>query len=353
MRQHSVILWFVLLVTCRSKELPDLKMVKNRVTIEFDGQPLRLWVDTGSTRLLVVGKKSYEDIHDRPCDFTHAPKYTVEYSSFKVLEYVLHKGTLRIGDVEMPEFVFGIVVNATADGEPVRKPEGQLGLSFGRPDIPVTFLEQLKEHGLMKSLSFSINPPTWWNREGSLVLGRLSGPQISWKFTSIVDRPDYPFEKFFVRVSAIRVISDGSPIMSMTPKRDTAFVDSGNDLIRVPPEVYQHVVAGLDPAQIAIGRGVIERSDIRYKLPDLEFVIVDGDDDRNSFVLRVSVKDYVVNYPSGKVAIHVRPSDSLIFFGQPLFGAYSVYFDMENKKVAFREKAVVRQVSRRQEGTSV
>ncbi|KAF4737858.1 hypothetical protein FOZ63_021143 [Perkinsus olseni] len=157
------------LIRCNVVTLP-FHDEHSRAVLLIDRQPFSFLVDSGSARFFVIHGNWFErrygpgscEVHSTTCYFctAEAPcddiatrhKFTVKYDGDnEVYEYVEHSGTLHL-DQTTVKVSFGLVVHYIGD----HLPRSILGLSFGRPNIPKTLLQQLKDSNVIGALSFSM-----------------------------------------------------------------------------------------------------------------------------------------------------------------------------------------------------
>ncbi|KAF4684412.1 hypothetical protein FOZ60_007881 [Perkinsus olseni] len=75
---------------------------------------------------------------------TRGKRWEVSFADGYEVEYVQHNVTLSIGGKVVPDFELGLIVEFDNTDGIEMTPDGLLGLSGGRSNIPETFLEQLK-----------------------------------------------------------------------------------------------------------------------------------------------------------------------------------------------------------------
>ncbi|KAF4692761.1 hypothetical protein FOZ60_012664 [Perkinsus olseni] len=160
------------LVFVAKPEPISLPLTGGYVSLSLDGQAINFSLDTGGARSLVLFGPWFEWIHgygscqrsffgcyfcprDNPCDDIFSRRmWTVLYGGIESYSYVEHSVTLGIGNHEVRDVKFGLIVDYK--GGYGQFPMPILGLSLGRANVPETLLEQLQRQQVIDSLSYSI-----------------------------------------------------------------------------------------------------------------------------------------------------------------------------------------------------
>ncbi|KAF4736067.1 hypothetical protein FOZ63_027575 [Perkinsus olseni] len=218
----------------------------------IDGQLFSFLVDSGSARFFVVHGDWFERRYgpgscekhkmicyfctaEAPCDDIETrQKFTVRYDGADELyEYVEHTGTLHLHRKTV-KVTFGLVVrHVGAD-----LPETILGLSFGRPGILKTLLQQLKDSNVIGALSFSVLARDGKTGDfGKVILGdseRKSEDLVHLHLT-----PSPGERHLHVPIEIMRLA--GGPSLSGSANL-WALVDTGNSFIEMPTTLFDALV---------------------------------------------------------------------------------------------------------------
>ncbi|KAF4698070.1 hypothetical protein FOZ62_007629, partial [Perkinsus olseni] len=152
----------------------SLPITEQYVPLTLDGQTLHFYADSGSARTFAIygpmyeernGKGSCDEIPSKcyfcptnvSCDDIYTrERWEVSFADGYEVEYVQHNVTLSIGGKVVPDFELGLIVEFDNTDGIEMTPDGLLGLSGGRSNIPETFLEQLKRRRVISRLLYSI-----------------------------------------------------------------------------------------------------------------------------------------------------------------------------------------------------
>ncbi|KAF4724388.1 hypothetical protein FOZ63_031498 [Perkinsus olseni] len=175
-------------IFCAEAEPISLPIADLYVPLTLDGQPLSFRVDSGSARSFAIYGPSYEALMgegncgrtrsgcyfcpaDNPCDdILSRKRWKTTFGDGDRFEYVEHNMTLIIANKAVYGFKLGLALNySNVHGKKVGL-FGLLGLSFGRSDIPETFLEQLHKRQVISNLMYSIRA----DGQGPFLNGKLT-----------------------------------------------------------------------------------------------------------------------------------------------------------------------------------
>ncbi|KAF4649623.1 hypothetical protein FOZ61_001124 [Perkinsus olseni] len=358
------------LVFIAEPEQISLPLAGGYVSLSLDGQPIEFSLDTGGARSLVLFGPWFEWIHgygscqrsffgcyfcprDKPCgDIFSRRVWTVLYGGIESYSYVEHSVTLGIGNHEVRDVKFGLIVDYK--GGYGQFPMPILGLSLGRANIPETFLEQLKRQQVIDSLSYSI-------------YASALGDGITGILTLEDSVPTSVAYIGFSRKSSCH--SDGKISASLSPlglfdshgkkltKRhdsatnEPALVDAGASSLYIPPKDFENIinVTWKTLRRERASFNITKKSDLMCEsawtkmlrrdvvpyLPTLGYTI--GDEPR-TMSIRIEPKHYIHSCDSHCCRMDIDPDNvGITLLGHPFFRAYDVRFDLTNKRLYFSD----------------
>ncbi|KAF4697976.1 hypothetical protein FOZ62_026057 [Perkinsus olseni] len=353
--------------------LPGRPPADNRVVLVFDGQPISLLADSGSARFFVVYGEWFERQYGRgscrrhnmtcyfcpveaPCDdIEQRERFGVRYGGGSIFyQYVQHTGSLDLGKSTV-QVTFGLIVDH--DDANGFAPDGVLGLSFGRPGIPKTFLQQLKGSKVIHTLAYSLD----FRQDqggGKLVLGD-SGSQSKYTVHLPFTRLPGAHRKLFVPVTSVRIAkklvsgrkASGKVSEKVAPislNHTVVFMDTGNAYLGMPRATFDILVEDLkaspnaaSPAGV-LGEGLWRSAEepvwkirpghvkilptIIYSLVGVGGEVVD---------VKMPPEDYVGSCTVAECNVYINVQDgALVTFGRPFFRAYHAHVDLVKQSIA-------------------
>ncbi|KAF4688971.1 hypothetical protein FOZ60_002219 [Perkinsus olseni] len=238
-----------------------------------------------------------------------------------------------------------------------------LGLSFGRPDIPNTFLQQLKDSKVIDTLSYSMFFKQQTGGEpGKLVVEDSASsahetlhlplwriPNFNCKVCVPITSITFTRDDTHVEESSSRGLSGAfstSPSSSVPLK--LALFDTGTSVIDMPQETFDAVVRETRAAITAHNptdraeRVLWHESDvpgwrIRRKyvqfLPTIVYsLIMRGD---RTADIRITPEHYIESCTDSGCRAHVYVNDGpRICLGKPFFRAYAAHVNLERKMLS-------------------
>ncbi|KAF4649460.1 hypothetical protein FOZ61_001317, partial [Perkinsus olseni] len=151
----------------------------------------------------------------------------------ELYEYVEHIGALHLGRKTV-KVTFGLVVRYVG----ADLPEPILGLSFGRPGIPKTFLQQLKDSNVIGALSFSVLARDGKTGDfGKVILGASERKSEDAAHLHLTPSPGE--RRLHVPIEFMRLAGRPSLWKSVNL---WALVDTGNSFIEMPTALFDALV---------------------------------------------------------------------------------------------------------------
>ncbi|KAF4692873.1 hypothetical protein FOZ60_012375 [Perkinsus olseni] len=308
------------------------------IVLVFDGQPISLLADSGSARFFVVYGEWFERQYGRgscrrhnmtcyfcpveaPCDdIEQRDRITVGYAEgLDVYQYVQHSGVLDLGQ-STANVTFGVVVDYTSKYNVAPTPT--LGLSFGRADIPKTFLQQLKD------LNYASRAEASTSRAH-----RLDG---DWRASRGGSEP----------------LRDGSrKIIRFSLQDRVALFDTGNMGIDLPYTVLSALIEELEAGVSTLANSrtlrvenimwwevdrpmvwVIRPNHVRF-LPTIVYSLVG--EGNETVDIRISPEHYVGTCSYDECMVYLYASDDTeLVVGEPFFRAYDAHVDLEGEIIS-------------------
>ncbi|KAF4709476.1 hypothetical protein FOZ62_015610 [Perkinsus olseni] len=346
----------------------SLPLTSGYVSLSLDGQVTKFSLSSGGARSFAFYGPWYEEMHGfgsclqssfgcyfcpqkNPChDISLRRKWRVLYGRNEFYYYVEHNVTLGIGNQMVKDFKFGLIVGHSGGYGQVPIPI--LGLSLGRPNIPETFLEQLVRQQVIDTLSYSIYAsPLGDGITGILTLedsvptsvayigfsrkrSRLSDGKISASLS--------PLGLFDSYGEKLRIHHDNAD-------SEPALVDAGASSLYIPEKDFENIIEVTfeamrkDGASLNMTRkseliiesawpNILRREAVPY-LPTLGYTIGDGP---RMMDIRIEPRHYVHSCNSDWCRMDIdRDYVGITVLGHPLFRAYDVRFDLNNKRLYF------------------
>ncbi|KAF4673390.1 hypothetical protein FOL47_010636 [Perkinsus chesapeaki] len=159
--------------------------------VKFDGQPLKLSIDTGLSGTYVVYKDWYERTYGKDackqfqmgcyscpggCDPYAKEKHVTGFGDGSAITSVLHKGTLSLAGIKL-DMQFRLIVDFSPSSEvECDTVMNILGLAFGSTTSRQTVPNQLYLNKMIKKYAVAICSPSDLDSfTGSLILGDWNG----------------------------------------------------------------------------------------------------------------------------------------------------------------------------------
>ncbi|KAF4743710.1 hypothetical protein FOZ63_026647 [Perkinsus olseni] len=350
-----------------------LPLTKSYVPLKLDNQTVNLIVDSGSTASFAIYGPWYEGLHGvgscsnlttgcyfcpkhNPCeDIFSRGRRRVRFSGGEVFRYVQHRVTLGLGENKTAlDFGFGLVIGYNNTSGKTDKVLGNLGLSVGLRGLPETFLEQLKERGVISELSYSIRT----NGRGRFISGTLtlgdsrprSAPYVSFSrhpeyFGETIAVPLWPLRLFdYLGNLSILRTSTGDTIPRHAPV--PSLLDSGALSLRISSMEFEMIVKATTTSMHR--RGIKTDEPIREDpirsvslvkeeaVPYLPTLAFDIGEAPHMVDIRIKPEHYIHSCRSGTCVMDLRRQrNKTAVTGRPLFRAYDVKFDLQNSRIYF------------------
>ncbi|KAF4706738.1 hypothetical protein FOZ62_017262 [Perkinsus olseni] len=351
------------------------------VTVKVDGQEMKLLLDSGSEKFLVNDGVWYEEKYGKgackdpraACYFCSrtaacfAPTSAVYNASFAdgdVVEYVIHSGSVTLGDRTVEGIEFGIVINSIRPAHRSNVTETSvLGIatSCGR-GFSKSLVEQLRSTGTIRQTSFSIysRPSASLGIDGEVTFGSRTEEGLGMKMT----RLEYCYQNRLNRVSVwISGVGMYGPQERLLPsvhqsarlpwdRSYLGYVDSGSYSLHIPhaEDLIGDILGLAKRRLIAQSRRFEEAAIIRRTrnghwlvkegllahLPTLAFRINSAGD----ILVKIPPRDYT-RCARGKCLLKIvegKPGDRVLL-GVPLLRAYDVHVNFDTRVVGFRSPA--------------
>ncbi|KAF4684131.1 hypothetical protein FOZ60_008185 [Perkinsus olseni] len=370
----------IVLVALVKAEPLSVPLQEGNVTLVLDGQALPFEVTSGTGRSFAFYGPQYERVYgsdscetsyykcyfcpkENPCkDIFERKKWTAEFED-GVYHYVEHNVTLDIGSSmnvwtrRVPNFTIGLVIHFPTPY--LRAPMPLLGLSFGRRDIPETFLEQLKRREVISTLSYSLRA----SEQGPGISGTLTlGDDSEMTDSSYVGFSEDVFVdglQMAARLGPFTLFDSVGNQLRKPHKRsrpESALVDSGSAVTYIFEEEFNAVMdvtwKGMKKAKTDLkikkkkleckgteSDGIAEAQMIRREavpyLPTLEYQI--GDEPR-TVNISMEPKHYVHSCEEVCCQMNIAPLSDFFgttIFGHSLFRAYDVKVEHSSKRIYF------------------
>ncbi|KAF4659535.1 hypothetical protein FOZ61_004664 [Perkinsus olseni] len=274
-------------------------MKRNEVEMEFDGWPVRLFVDTGSDKSYLVYGGWYESIYGlgscqylrtgcyfcpptNPCNLTTLLSqkiHPVHFGSGRSVDIVIRNVTMKVGEREIRNLQMGLVVGCTRTQSGLQ-PYALLGLSIpsrssageGGAVMP-PFLKQLTSLRQIPQTAFSVHASKLSVRiTGQLVLGEF--PEETSAMTTF---PLVGFSlakaPFAITVSEVQVrsstIRERVRSLNLTKEQQPheVVIDTGCSWTHVPDKFFTMV---LDAIQAEVGPERVGWRSVRTQPTDVQ-----------------------------------------------------------------------------------
>ncbi|KAF4683040.1 hypothetical protein FOZ63_028070 [Perkinsus olseni] len=354
------------------------------VTVNIDGQVVKLILDSGFWGLVVMDGRWYERKYGKgacddprvgcyfcseesPCEFSQTqPLPGVKFKDGDRIKGINRTGTLVLGGREAANFPF--VISRARKWKTAGKPYGFFGISGLEPSFTVphpwprgeSVLDSLLRLNVIGRRSYTLYTDGSRNSyriSGQLTLGDALDESEAgeYKFVDYAYDPESYRAFAAVWVSSLRLFdAEGALLMKegLIRKRPISFlstVDSGANGIYLPyPGLLEDIESKLRMRLEKIGYSekqmnemwredqgplVQVKEEALDSLPVLGLELGEGD---NSIPIRIHPKHYCVHTGDGDVIIFVQ-ENSMNLIGTPFFRAYSVHVDYTNNKIALLE----------------
>ncbi|KAF4736295.1 hypothetical protein FOZ63_006215 [Perkinsus olseni] len=290
---------------------------------------------------------------EAPCgDIEHRERFGVRYAEGQdVYQYVQHSGVLDLGQSAI-QITFGLLVNYTT--KIGFAPHSTLGLSFGRADIPKTFLQQLKDANVIDVLSYSVRySQVSQYATGNLVVG---GSAAEAQGTAHLPLKLIPGARRGIHVSIVSMTiahagaspagGDSGRPTPISLDGSLALFDTGTCCIAVPYLVIAALVRYVrerieaDPRvetvlfrKDSLSSYMVRSHHVRF-LPVIVYSLV-GEGGKIVDV-KIFPEHYVgwCNVIWCEVHIYAHSNGGEIVVGEPFFRAYDAHIDLENNTTA-------------------
>lgn len=317
------------------------------VVMEFDGQKQRLTVDTGSQVLFVVYKEWYEETYigkscaalpsgcyscPNDCGLHRAArKFSVGFSDKTEVIFVMHEGTIKVGDRVLHKATFGLIIGFNA-ASPDEEPHGLVGLGQSyHPGAVQSFVFQLYEARIINEKSFSVcTPGKGTHLDGILTLGGRGSCEVGAMKSIKLMQPVLPIAPYQVRLGRISVATENS--MFIEVHNSPAILDTGDALIRLPAKHFTKFIRMLERTGDSPGsyEGLVHNT----RLKDMPIIQFDLGDEGAEACLVLPPADYTEAYSSLWRMLSIEPTDSdTVSLGMPFFRMYYTYFNLHNSTV--------------------
>ncbi|KAF4689522.1 hypothetical protein FOZ60_001575 [Perkinsus olseni] len=338
------------------------------VTVKVDGQEMKLLLDSGSDKFLVNDGVWYEEKYGKgACDDPRAAcyfcsrtaacfaptsaVYNASFADGDVVEYVIHSGSVRLGDRTVEGIEFGIVVNSIRPAHRNNVTETSvLGIatSCGR-GFSKSLVEQLRSTGTIRQTSFSIysRPSASPGIDGEVTFGSRTEEGPGMKMT----RLEYCYQN---RLNRERRLLPSVHQSARLPwdRSYLGYVDSGAYSLHIPhAEDLIGDILGLAKRSLIAqsrrfeGAAIIRRTrnghwlikeGLLEHLPTLAFRINSAGD----ILVKIPPRDYT-RCARGKCLLKIVDGKlgDRVLLGVPLLRAYDVHVNFDTRVVGFRSPA--------------
>ncbi|EER13338.1 hypothetical protein Pmar_PMAR007145 [Perkinsus marinus ATCC 50983] len=359
-------------------EVLKLRVSEGAVPLTLDGQALLLEASSGTSRSFVFYGPQYERMYgrgscdtqyygcyfcpgDNPCgDILDREQWEVHFDD-GTYHYVEHNVTLEIGKSKLSNFTFGLVIYFPTPY--VRAPMATLGLSFGRPRIPETFLDQLKRRGAITTLLYSVHMNEGGpGISGNLILGGPSKTLSSSPFVAFSKNVLVEGLKIAVPVRTCKVVDFRGKKLTNSRKSKWAepgILDTGNTAMLIEEDKFEDIIdvtwnrmkkskahSPIGEKKLLLCKSVpwdgmavyprIRREALPY-LPILAFQIGEVP---HLIDIHIEPKHYVNSCEGTCCNLDISTVNEFfhpLVLGHPLFRAYDVEFDLTNERVYFSQ----------------
>ncbi|KAF4676827.1 hypothetical protein FOL47_004761 [Perkinsus chesapeaki] len=269
---------------------------------------------------------------------------------------VAHEDTLGIGNVTLPSFTFGLVIGYDSV-LPDSHPDGLLGLSFPRPTVPLSLLQQLEDAHIVDDLAFSILPAHGHGFCGTLVLGTSdAGSSRSGRVNRarFVPPRDGELRQFLVDLVRVTIVKPEGGILTVgrirsaaSSSKPVALFDTGDDCIQIPSSDLAVIIEETNDCYMKKSNNNVRRrsatrsiwrdSEIDHWLiredaidclPSLKYRL--GNSDHGLLSVIIKPEHYTSLCDEDGCILHLRDgkeSDVLVL-GYPFFAAHESFFNL-------------------------
>ncbi|KAF4673049.1 hypothetical protein FOL47_011058 [Perkinsus chesapeaki] len=221
--------------------LISLAFSQNKVSgIAFDGQPLELYMDTGSPGTYVIYKDWYEKTYGQcppktcytcvgPCDPYSEEKFVLKFDDGSAIETVFHEGVVELGGNKL-RMKFRLIIGwSPPPAFKTEKPMNYFGLDFDPRASDESILTQLVLKKIVSEKTVSICAPSLPRSfAGKLILGSVTPEQCAITPPKTVFKMD-PFEVHFnTEVSSYGLVSSYGQAYSRPLFDSFAIYDTGS-----------------------------------------------------------------------------------------------------------------------------
>ncbi|KAF4655320.1 hypothetical protein FOL47_009482 [Perkinsus chesapeaki] len=337
----------------------SLPLADNTITLSLDGQYIKLLTDSCSSATLVVYGPEYERLHgvgscktfgscyfcstENPCnDLLQRKNSTGEFGDGDVYIYVEHTLSLDIGNITISDFEVGLVIYSYNVYEEKPHVASILGLAFGLSEHPPTFLEQLRKHGVIGSLSYSVRT----NGDVSTLTGNITLDDTSQmrvgtdvrltrdpaEFKQLVVIPLWPVSFLNSKGALLRYRYVGYDTTTKKDGPSLGYVDTGSKGIHLPEgdfDNFRRVADKFIRFSRKLDVYIVGKENISH-LPVLALTLGEAP---HQIDIRIQPKHYVYRCSRRSCTVGVFCySLGEPILGHPLFHAYDVGFYLSSDR---------------------
>ncbi|KAF4662615.1 hypothetical protein FOL47_006155 [Perkinsus chesapeaki] len=326
--------------------------------LSFDGQPLKMLVDTGISGTYILYKEWYERTFGKgackrtvwgcyscpgECNPYSREKGNNNFNDGGSIIHVSHDGVVKIGKYEL-KMQFRLIIGYSVGTEvPDWKPPNIFGLASATPRR-TTVVSQLYKNGIIKRNTISVCSPSYPQKyRGTVILGEWNGLcAIKSNVTTIPMGKSHSEGHLLSDLSSYGLVSSTGQTYTQH-RRTTAVYDTGTVGLYIPKFIFEDLLskiasfAGPDVyLKTRNGYWYITAKRRRY-FPTLTFSVGDS---QHPLVIRTPPEKYTSDYDKKWYKILIRYYDRPeIILGRSFFTTYFSSYDLDSRTISIAEYA--------------
>ncbi|KAF4654449.1 hypothetical protein FOL47_009973 [Perkinsus chesapeaki] len=326
--------------------------------LSFDGQPLKMMLDTSLSGTYVVYKEWYEKTFGKgackrsqggcyscpgECNPYSRERNVLTFLDGGSITSVIHEGMVKIGKYKL-KMKFRLIIGYSAGAElPHWKPPNYLGLGFADSSNLETLPRSLYDKGIIKRYTISIcspSDPVFF--QGTVILGEWKGLcRIKSDVTTIPMAQSHDLGHILSDLSSYGLVS--STGKTYTQHRvGAAEYDTGTVFLCLPRVIFEDFCnkivsfAGPDVFLKTDDEGFWYITAKRRKnFPTLTFSVGDP---RHPVIIRIPPERYAIRCNSKWCRLALLFWDgSQVILGRPFFTSYFSSYDLKSRTISIAE----------------
>ncbi|KAF4661549.1 Eukaryotic translation initiation factor 2D [Perkinsus chesapeaki] len=224
------------------------------VGVAFDGQPLDLYMDSGSTGTYVIYKDWYEVTYGEcppsicyacvgGCNPYSEERFVVKFDDSSAITTVVHRGVVKLAGHKL-DMEFRLIIGWSPNPEfPTEKPMNYFGIGYRDGASGENILMQLHLRKIIREFTVSICAPSLSKTfTGKVILGAFKAEQCATESPKTVIPMKPSTYHFNTVLSYVGLVSSrGQPFMQKVPN-GIALYDTGSYSIFLPSNFFEFVL---------------------------------------------------------------------------------------------------------------